>query len=90
MHIGHTQEKRRKDGDELFFLFGNRLVLFIYLFIIFLIQHKEMQESKRKTISKKGRIEITLKEPPGRVDLPVSLYALGGRSSREMDLSSGH
>ena len=54
------------------------------------IQHKEMQERKRKTIYKRGRIEITLKEPPGRADLPVPHYAPGGRNSREMDLSAGH
>ena len=54
------------------------------------LQHKEMQERKRKTIYKRGRIEITLKEHPDRADLPVPHYAPSGRSSREMALSTGH
>ena len=49
-----------------------------------------MQERKIKTIYKKGRIEITLKEPLGRADLLIPHYAPGGRSSREMALSAGH
>ena len=53
-------------------------------------KRKEMQEKKRKTIYKRGRIEITLKEHPGRADLLVPHYAPGGRSSREMALSAGH
>ena len=48
-----------------------------------------MQERKRKTIYKRGRIEITLKEHLGRADLSVPHYSPGGRSSREMALSVG-
>ena len=49
-----------------------------------------MQEKKRKTIYKRGRIEITLKEHSGRADLLVPQYSPGSRSSREMALSAGH
>ena len=49
-----------------------------------------MQERKRKIIYKRDRIEITLKEHPGRADIPVPYYSPGGRSSREMVLSAGH
>ena len=38
----------------------------------------------------KGRIKITLKEHPGRANLPVSHYSSDGRSSREMALRVGH
>ena len=59
-------------------------------FFLYICGYKEMQERKRKTIYKRGRIEITLKEHPGRADLQVPHYTPGGRSSREMALSAGH
>ena len=49
-----------------------------------------MQERKIKTIYKRGRIEITLKEHPGRADLPVPHYSPDDQSFREMALSVGH
>ena len=51
---------------------------------------KEMQERKQKTYIQQGRIEITLKEYPGRANLPVPHYSPDGQSAREMTLSVGH
>ena len=51
---------------------------------------EKMQERKRKTMYKRGRIEITLKEHSDRADLLVPHYSPDGRSSREMALSIGH
>ena len=50
---------------------------------------KEMQEMEKKNYIQKGRIEITLKEHPGRAALPVPHYSYGVRSSQEMALSAG-
>ena len=49
-----------------------------------------MQEKEKKNYTQKGRIEITLKEHPGRADLAIPHYSLGSRSSREMALSASH
>ena len=49
-----------------------------------------MQEKENKNYIQKGRIEITLKEHPGREDLPVPHYSLGDRSAPEMALSADH
>ena len=49
-----------------------------------------MQEKEKKNYIQKGRIEITLKEHPGRANLLVPHYSPGGRSSIEMDLSADH
>ena len=49
-----------------------------------------MQEREKQNFIQKGRIEITLKEHPGRVDLPVPHYSPSGRSSPKMALSVDH
>ena len=49
-----------------------------------------MQEKKKKSYIQKGKIGITLKEHPGRADLPVPHYSPSGRSSPEMTLSADH
>ena len=40
--------------------------------------HKEMEEKEKKNYIQKGRMEITLKEHPGRAALPVPNYSHGG------------
>ena len=45
---------------------------------------------KTKTYIQQGRIEISLKEHPGRADLPVPQYFPDGQSAREMALSVSH
>ena len=54
------------------------------------MKRKEMQENGKKNYIQKGRTEITLKEHPGRADLPVPHYSPTGRSSLEMALSADH
>ena len=49
-----------------------------------------MQEKEKKHYIQKGRIEITLKEHPGRVDLQVPHYSPGGQSAPEMASSTNH
>ena len=49
-----------------------------------------MQEKEKKNYIQKGRTKITLKEHPGRADLPVPHYSPGGRSAPEMASSANH
>ena len=70
---------------------------FDHFFFFFLrIKADEIKKAERnarkktKTYIHKGRIEITLKEHPGRADLPVPHYSPDGQSAREMALSVGH
>ena len=89
--------KRRVDGltphfSPFFCLFWLLLLFFLFSF----------NESRRNKASKKkckkenknyiqqGRIEFTLKEHPGRADLPVPHYSPYGQSAKEMALGVGH
>ena len=47
-----------------------------------------MKENKNNI--QQGWIEFTLKEYPGRVDLPGPHYSPDGHSAREMALGIGH
>ena len=68
------------------------------LFFIFLFENKSRRNKESRKKCKKenknyiqqGRIEITRKEHPDRVDLPGPHYSLDGQSAREMALSVGH
>ena len=68
-----------------------RNVLCIF-FLFFLNEESrtKCKKEKEKLYIKECRIEITLKEHPGRTNLPVPHYSLDGRSFQEMDLSVGH
>ena len=48
-----------------------------------------MQERKQNYIQQ-GHIEFTLKECPGRADLPGPHYSPDSQNAREMALSVGH
>ena len=90
MHKGHTQEKKRK----MVFFFCISVFIFIKFYSnkgrLKKYNIKKCKKGKEKLYTKKNRIEITLKEHPGRADLPVPHYSPEGRSSREMALSVGH
>ena len=70
----------------------------MFFFFFWLLKNKSRQKKENRKKCKKenknyiqqGRIEITLKEHPGRADLPVPPYSPDGQSSREMALSVGH
>ena len=47
-------------------------------------------KKENKNYIQQDRIGITLKEHPGRVDLPVPHYSPDGQSTREMALGAGH
>ena len=72
------------------FIYVFQFFVFYFFFIWYIYGYKEMKERKRKTIYKIGRIDITLKEHPGRANLPVPHYAPSGQSSQEMALNVGH
>ena len=67
-------------------------------FFFFLIENKGRQNKESRKKCKKenknyiqqDRIGITLKEHPGRVDLPVPHYSLDNQCAREMALGVGH
>ena len=48
------------------------------------------KEERKQNYIQQDRIGITLKEHPGRVDLPVPHYSPDGQSAREMALGVGH
>ena len=49
-----------------------------------------MQEKEKQNYIQEGRTEITLKEHPDIVNLPVPHCSLGGQSSPERALSADH
>ena len=49
-----------------------------------------MHVKEKKIYIQKGKTEITLKEHPGRADLPVPHYSPGGGSFLGMALSVDH
>ena len=71
---------------------------FVLFFFLGLLENKSRRKKENMKKCKKenenyiqqGRIEITLKEHPGRADLPVPHYSPDGQSSREKALSIGH
>ena len=76
----------------------NRGHNFFFLILKNEIENKNRRNKESRKICKKenknyiqqDRIGITLKEHPGRVDLPVSHYSPDGQSAREMALGIGH
>ena len=76
----------------------NFFIFFIFLIFFWLHENKSRRKKENKKKCKKenkiyiqqGRIEITLKEHPGRADLPVPHYSPDGQSSQEMALRVGH
>ena len=74
------------------------LLFFVCCFFFWLFENKSrLKKESRKKCKKenknyiqKGRIEITLKEHPGRADIPVPHYSHDSQSSREMALRVGH
>ena len=69
-----------------------------FFFFFWILENKSRRKKENRKKCKKenknyiqqGRIEITLKEHPGRADLLVPHYSPDGQSSREMALSVGH
>ena len=65
-------------------------------FGVFFNKSRRNKESKKKCKKEKksyiqqDKIGITLKEHPGRADLPVPHYSPDGQSAREMALGVGH
>ena len=73
------------------------LVLFFFFsFFKLKIKVDEIKKAERnprkktKIYIQQDRIGITLREHPGRADLPVPHYSPDGQSSREMALGVGH
>ena len=72
--------------------------LWFFFFFFFLFENKSRRNKERrkkckkktKTYIQQDRIGITLKEHPGRADLPVPHYSPDGQSAREMALGVGH
>ena len=52
-------------------------------------ENGKQYRKENKNYIQQGRIEVTLKEHPGRADLEVPHYSPDGQSSREMALSIG-
>ena len=51
---------------------------------------KKKCRKENKNYIQQGWIEFTLKEYPGRANLPGPHYSPDGQSDREMDLGVGH
>ena len=70
----------------------------VFLFCFFLFENKSRRneesikkcKKENKNYIQQDRIGITLREHPGRVDLPVPHYCPDGQSAREMALGVGH
>ena len=84
MHTGYHHNRSKKEK------------IYILLGFFFFRKANEIKKAKRnarkktKNYIQQGQIEFTLKEHPGRADLPGPYYSPDDQSAREMALSVGH